>query len=591
MAFPRAWLDELLAKNEIVTLISEYVPLQQKGRKFWGLCPIHGEKTASFSVSPDKQLFYCFGCHAGGTAIQFIMDYDHCSFLEAVQFLAQRVGMTLPDYQDDENYQEIRKKRDRLFQVCSASARFYMETLLGEAGGPGRSYLQKRNISSEAIKRFGIGYARDGWSNLKDHLLKEGFSEEELLEAGLLVKSTKSGRTYDAYRNRIIFPIIGTNNKVIAFGARVINDDKPKYINTGDTPIYNKGKNLYGLNLQKTGSKSYLIMVEGYTDVISMYEAGVTNVVASLGTALTEEQAKLLKRFVPCVYIAYDGDSAGQNATLRGLDILSKEGLDIRVISFPDNLDPDEFTRKEGKEGLDRLIENAKSLHSFKLDCLKSNFDLSNLNDREKYAIEACKMIGSLDPIKKASCIKSISDQTGISQEVLENQIAGKNSFSGNISIKDPSANRKHEIAENTGNETKSAMQVAIDTILLCISREPDVSGILLSEEEVFLRFPEEYREFIRQMTDNYQSGNKVEISTLIASHDQEQMQPIIRALNENLSIKDVPRTVRDCIARIKKIQTDSKIEELSKQLSAANTTDSKEQILNQILLLKKKNN
>ncbi|MEA4938676.1 MAG: DNA primase, partial [Christensenella sp.] len=299
MAFPESWLNELLSKNDIVAVVSSYVELKPKGRRLWGLCPVHGEKTASFSVSPERQLYYCFGCHIGGSVIQFIMDVEHMTFPEAVEFLANRSGMAMPEEVNDAAMQRERAKRERLSEACKIAARFYMETLLGEQGAAGRAYLKKRGITSESVKRFGIGYAPSEWEALKSYLGEKGFSPEELVEAGLLVRNEQSGRTYDAYRGRVIFPIINASGRVVGFGARVLNnEEKPKYINTGDTLLYNKRNNLYGLNQQKSGKLADLVMVEGYTDVIGLYEAGVTNAVASLGTALTQQQARLLKRYV-----------------------------------------------------------------------------------------------------------------------------------------------------------------------------------------------------------------------------------------------------------------------------------------------------
>lgn len=420
MAFPDAWLDELIAKNDIVSVVSSYVDLKPKGRRLWGRCPLHGEKTPSFSVSPDKQMFYCFGCHAGGTVIQFVMQMEHLTFREAVQRLAERAGMEMPETANDAVMQRERAYKERLYEACKRAARFYMETLLGDKGLPGRRYLASRGLSADAVKRFGIGYAEEGWDHLRKHLLAEGFTEQELLDAGLLVKNAERGRVYDAYRGRVIFPIVGANGRVLGFGARVLNsDEKPKYINTGDTPIYNKRNNLYGLHLQKGKKLDDLVMVEGYTDVISLYEAGVTNAVASLGTALTVQQARLLKRYVPQVYIAYDGDAAGQNATIRGLDILRAEGLDVRVIVFPDDLDPDEFIRKRGKDAFDSLKDQALSLNAFKLDSMANGFDLTRENDREKYAMEACSFISGLQPVEQGRYFSRLAKKTGYPVDAL----------------------------------------------------------------------------------------------------------------------------------------------------------------------------
>ena len=245
MAFPSAWLNELFAKNEIVSVISSYVDLKPKGRKLWACCPLHGEKTPSFSVSPDKQLFYCFGCHAGGTVVQFIMDIERLTFPEAVKYLADRVGMEMPNEVNDEDLRKIRERKNRLYEANKLAARYFFDCLMDpERGKPGREYAAKRGLSSEIITRFGIGYAPEGWNNLKDYLTAKGFKLNELLDAGLLVKNETKNSIYDTYRGRIIFPILGISGQVLGFGARVLNDDKPKYINTGDTPIYNKRKNL-----------------------------------------------------------------------------------------------------------------------------------------------------------------------------------------------------------------------------------------------------------------------------------------------------------------------------------------------------------
>ncbi|MCL2695757.1 MAG: DNA primase, partial [Clostridiales bacterium] len=330
MALPAPWLDELMAKNDIVSVISSYTELKPKGRKLWGLCPLHGEKTASFSVSPDKQLFYCFGCHAGGTVVQFVMDIERLPYYEAIQHLAARVGMEMPREVNDEAIRRQRAHRERLYAATQQAARFFCEQFLGEAGKAARDYATRRGLSKEIVLRYGIGFAPDSWDALFTHLTQAGFDRKEQIDAGLLVYNAEKDRAYDAFRNRLIFPILGTNGRVLGFGGRVMGDENPKYINTGDTPIYNKRNNLYGLYLQKNAKLDDLVMVEGYMDVIGLYQAGVTNAVASLGTALTQQQARLLKRYTETVTIAYDGDAAGQNATLRGLDILAEEGLAVR---------------------------------------------------------------------------------------------------------------------------------------------------------------------------------------------------------------------------------------------------------------------
>lgn len=423
MAFPSAWLDELLHKNDIVSVVSNYVELKPKGRKLWACCPLHGEKTPSFSVSPDKQLFYCFGCHAGGTVIQFVMDMERLTFYEAVQQLAARVGMELPNEINDRDLQKQRAYRKRLTEANRDAARYFCACFTDpKIGHDAQQYAARRGLNPEIVTRFGIGYAPDSWDSLKTHLLGMGYTETELVDAGLLVKNAERGTVYDAFRGRLIFPILGVTGQVLGFGARVMGDEKPKYINTGDTPVYNKRNNLYGLNLHKNEKLDDLIMVEGYMDVIGLFKAGVKNAVASLGTALTQQQARLLKRYVEKVYIAYDGDAAGQNATVRGLDILKNEGLEVRVITFPDDLDPDEYVQVYGKEGFDRLKENALSLNAFKLEAMAKNYDLSDENAREQYAKAACAFVAGLQPIEQERYYRMIAKKTGYALEALEAQ-------------------------------------------------------------------------------------------------------------------------------------------------------------------------
>ena len=325
-AFPEEWLNELLSKTDIVRVVGDYVSLTPKGGRFWGCCPFHNEKTPSFSVTPEKQMYYCFGCHAGGGVIHFVMEAERVSYVEAVKLLAQRAGMELPDEVNDARLRAERAYKERLYNACKEAAIFYNKKLLSAEGKAAQEYLKRRGIGGKMAVRFGLGYAPEGWHNLMDYLEQKGYSRKEMVDAGLAIASKKDGGAYDAYRGRLIYPIISATGRVMAFGARTMKkDDEPKYINTGDTPIYNKRYNLYALNMQRGKRVSELIMVEGYMDVISLFAAGIENAVASLGTAMTQQQARLIKRYADKMYLCYDGDSAGQAATLRGLDILSAE--------------------------------------------------------------------------------------------------------------------------------------------------------------------------------------------------------------------------------------------------------------------------
>lgn len=565
MAYPDHWMNELLSKSDIVTVVSSYIELKPKGRRLWGLCPVHGEKTASFSVSPDKQLYYCFGCHIGGSVIQFIMDVEHMSFHEAVEHLASRAGLAMPQEVNDAAMMQERAKRERLAEACQLAARFFMETLLGEGGVAGRAYLKKRGISSDAVKRFGIGYAPSEWEALKKHLGDKGFTPEELVEAGLLVKNADTGRTYDAYRGRVIFPIIAASGRVIGFGARVLNnDEKPKYINTGDTLLYNKRNNLYGLNLQKSGKLNDLVMVEGYTDVIGLYEAGVTNAVASLGTALTQQQARLLKRYVGNVYIAYDGDAAGQNATIRGLDILTAEGLNVRVIVFPGGQDPDEFVRSSGKEGFDRLKEEALSLNAFKLVALARNYDLSKETEREQYAMEACRFIGTLTPVERERHYQQLSKQTGYSMETLRAQGASARPDERQqpVTVKERNATGRRREAE------PDSERIRAENALLFHMLQSPVAIRLAQEQGLEQQFASEgMRAFVKGLAEANARGAEANLPLLLSNMEKEDAERVSAVLKDEAACVEPEKAARDCLCRIEKCNLAEQIEEIKRQL------------------------
>ena len=418
--FPEAWISELVARNDIVSVISEYITLNAKGNKFWGLCPFHGEKTASFSVQPDKQFFYCFGCHAGGDVIRFVMDMQKISFVEAVTSLADRANMSLPEQENEAQFQKQRALRDRLYALCKEAARFFYQTLKSEQGRLGRNYLAHRGIDAQTMVRFGLGYSLPAWHGLRDHLQEQGFSQEDMMAAGVLQK--KNDRTYDAFRGRVMFPILGTYQRVIGFGARALADEQPKYLNSPETEIFNKRFNLYGLNLLKNHALQDIVVVEGYMDVIGLYQSGIVNAVASLGTALTSEQARLIKRYVKQVYMAYDGDSAGQNATLRGMEILTEEELDVKIIRIPGGEDPDEFVRANGHEAFEQLKKDAISVHQFHLETMQTRFDMNKPEGREAYARQASAYIEGLLPLERERYYKELSRKTEYPVDVLKQE-------------------------------------------------------------------------------------------------------------------------------------------------------------------------
>ena len=586
MAFTESWMNELIARSDIVSVISAYTELKPKGQRLWGLCPLHGEKTASFSVSPDKQLFYCFGCHAGGTVIQFIMSVERLTFPEAVRFLADKAGMEMPEEADDGRLRREHAYRERLQEACRLAARFYMETLLGPDGDVGREYLVHRGIGADIVKRFGLGLAPDAWDALQRHLTGQGYTEQELLDAGLLVKNPKSARVYDAYRNRVIFPILATNGRVIGFGARVLNsDDKPKYINTGDTPIYNKRNNLYGLYLLKGGTIADIVMVEGYMDVIGLYQAGVTNAVASLGTALTTQQARLLKRYTQTVFIAYDGDSAGQNAMIRGLDILSGEGLNVRVIVFPDGLDPDEFVRQRGREAFDALKEQALTLNAFKLTAMARGFDLAAENGREAYAKQACRLIATLQPIERDRYIAFVARQTGYTAEALKAQTeAGGPARAGAPHRRALPWKNNQSAAEGETERTR-----AETALLYAVSNSAEAAAAAEAGGAEALLSDEAARTLYRAVCAAYARHEAPNPASVIATMEEGEASRLRDVLREDAPPEDGARFVQDCMHRIRRYDGQARVEELTASLGDPQLTDEQRvKTLNEIQRLHK---
>ena len=423
--YPAVWLDELRSRSDIVQIVSGYVALNKKGRKYWGLCPFHGEKTASFSVDGEHQLYYCFGCKAGGNVFHFYMEIERCSFNEAVEQLAERAHMPLPEMEQDEGAERRRTQRERLLAANREAARFYHETLFSPEGAASLAYLRGRGLSDGMIRRFGLGASTENWSSLTDRLLEKGFTLDELVLAGLTVRKKSDGgkdRYFDMFRSRAMFPIIDGRGNVLAFGGRTTEKKEPKYLNTADTPVFNKRRGVFAANLlHQERNLDRVILVEGYMDVVSLTQFGVKGVCATLGTALTNEQARLLKRYAPQVYLGYDGDSAGQHAILRGLDILEQENVPARVLDFPDGLDPDEFIRRDGAEGFRNLP--ALSPAVYRLRRLKDRFDLSSRDGRLAYARGASEIAAAVDPLERDMILSQLTLETGFPKETLLEQM------------------------------------------------------------------------------------------------------------------------------------------------------------------------
>ena len=418
--YPPQWLDELRARADILKIVGSYVTLKRNGHRYVGLCPFHNEKTPSFHVDEQKQLYYCFGCKAGGSVIQFIMEIERLSFQEAVAFLAEQLRMPLPEMQNDPEWEKRRTLKERIYLANKAAAQEYHRLLwLGE-GKSILEYVQKRGLSDAVIRRFGIGAAPER-PNVGQMLMKQGFTEEELISAGLMLK--RDGRTFDMFRSRAMFPIIDAYGNVLGFGGRAMGGQMPKYLNTADTPAFNKRYHVYAANLlRKAKGLTRVILVEGYMDVVALSQFGVEGVAATLGTALTPDQARLLSRYAPEVWLAYDGDSAGQHAILRGLEILEGENVPARVLDFPGGLDPDEFIRQEGVEAFARLKPITGT--AYRLLRQKEQFDLSTEEGRTAYAKAAAETLRAVrEPVELENYLKRLSMETGFERDVLMRQV------------------------------------------------------------------------------------------------------------------------------------------------------------------------
>ncbi len=418
------FISEIKYRNDLGELAGSYMQLKRRGRNLVGLCPFHGEKTPSFNIYTENGSFYCFGCGTGGDIITFVMKIENLDYMEAVKFLAERAGMTMPEDDYDDS---MSKLRTRIYEANREAARFFYSKLVSKEGAEGLRYLRNRGLADSTIRRFGLGFAPDERFSLGNHLRSRGFTEAEMIAANLVFKSRSGNSVLDRFYNRVMFPIIDVRGNVIAFGGRIMSDQKPKYLNTSDTLVFNKSYNLFSLNNAKNSKSDSLILCEGYMDVISLNQAGFTNAVATLGTALTADQASLMKRYCKEVILCYDADEAGQKATARAINILRGVGLPVRVISIPDGKDPDEFIRRHGDKGhaaFQNVLDNSGNDMDYRLQKLKLRFDMNASQGKLDYLNEGVKLLCELDnPMERELYASKLSDETGVSRDSILEQV------------------------------------------------------------------------------------------------------------------------------------------------------------------------
>ncbi len=564
---PDGWIEDLRNRNDIVDVVASYVELKQKGRRFWGRCPFHGEKTPSFSVDSESQMFYCFGCHKGGTVINFVMEEEHMEFMEAIRFLADRAHIEVPALEDDgvKCPAENRELKDRLLEANREAARFYHRTLWTPEGATALTYLHKRGLDDSAIKRFGLGATPAAGDGLTRYLLSLGYKPEELKQVNLT--GEKDGRLYDVFRNRAQFPIINAQGNVLGFGGRVLGDGNPKYLNTSDTPVFNKRQGVYAWNmLHKERGLKRVIIVEGYMDVVSLRSHGIPGVVATLGTALTEEQARLVKRYAPEIWVCYDGDSAGQKAILRAIEIFSKIDVPIRVLDIPGDMDPDDYVKKEGAAGFEAL----KPIQPCEYRMLRAadGLDLEQPEDRTRYTMACCKILCDVkSSVELDNYLKKLSLQTGYTKEVLQRQM-------GQDSSKLLEEERKREEREMHRLQIKNreTPETPLSKAEMMIIRL--LSEGVACEESVLSCF---VTPLYREVAGRLMRGEK--LASILESLSEEERNRTAKALADDAELDDSKHgeSLADCIIRLKIGALEKQIEDEKTLLISA---DEKERIL-----------
>ncbi len=541
-------IEEIRTSNDIVDVISQYVILKRSGRNFFGLCPFHKEKSPSFSVSPDKQIFHCFGCGVGGNVIHFVSKIENLDFKDTIEMLANRANIefpTLNNFEDD----KTAKLKSRIYQINEETAKFYHENLYKPTSKQAQEYIKKRRLDNKTLKSFLIGYSGN-FDELYRMLKSKGFSNEEIL-ASSLVNRTDDGKFIDRFRKRLMIPIQDTRGRFIAFGGRVLDDSKPKYINSPENLVYSKGRQLFGLNIAKKGDTKKLIIVEGYMDAISLYQRGITNVVASLGTALTEQQGWLLRKNCEQVIIGYDADGAGQAATLRGLEILQNMGCDMRILQIYGAKDPDEFVNKYGPERFLKCVDNAISLVEFKVKILKQNLDIENTNDKIKFLNQIAKILSSVDNnIEKEIYIDKISLDYGISKEAIYAEV-NKLMYS---------KNKETKILERPINKPMAKIEEKNEKIdEATIKREKMLIYILVSyPEESFSKLKdivsnnlikvETHKHILKKLYEEYEKGN-INNDILDYFDDTEIINYLSGIMAYDFEIKDISKCIDDLIS------------------------------------------
>lgn len=546
-------IEEVRMKNDIVDVISQYVKLTRKGNSYFGLCPFHNEKTPSFSVTPSKQMYYCFGCGAGGNVFTFVMEYENFTFGEALKYLADRAGVELPKIEYSKEAKAKAEKKAQLLEINKQAAQYFYYQLRRENGRNAHKYLTGRGLSEETIRKFGLGYSDKYSDDLYKFLKSKNYSDELLRESGLFNIDERHGM-YDKFWNRVIFPIMDVNNRVIGFGGRVMGDGKPKYLNSPETKIFDKSRNLYGLNIARTTRKSYLILCEGYMDVIAMHQAGFTNAVASLGTALTSGHASLLKRYTQEVLLLYDSDEAGVKAALRGIPILREAGVNSRVVSLKPYKDPDEFIRKEGPEAFEERLNRAMDSFMFRIHTAEDEFPMSEPQGQNRFFQQCAQMLLELgDGLERNLYIEAIVKEYrryGISVDDLRKRV-------NTLAMKGTPAEKRVQPKSTAAQQPKkeSAAQKAQKLLLTWLVTYPGIFDTV----EKYIK-PEDfviplYRQVAQMLYHQHEEGDVNPAKLLNAFTDSEEQREVSSLFNATIHLEneeEQQRAFADTVLRIR---------------------------------------
>lgn len=592
--FNLKFLEELKSKNDIVEVINGYVPLTRRGNSFWGKCPFHHEKTASFCVNGTDQFYYCFGCHKSGDVISFVREMESLDFADAVKFLAERAKMPMPELDTDDTAIKAQKqKRERLYAILKDAARFYAANLRSGRCPAHEDYIARRKLSAETVNKFGIGASLD-YDGLVKHLYDKGYAYEDMFESGVVGKTERGGnvRYYDALAGRLIIPVIDGFNNVVAFCGRIIDNRKNvgKYVNTKETPVFTKGKTLFNLNnLKKYKNEhgiSEVIIVEGHMDVISLVQNGFNNVVASMGTALTKDQARIIKRFSDKVLISYDGDFAGQKAAVRGLEIFKDEGLDVKVVALPDGLDPDDVVKNYGREGYEKLLKEAMPLIDFKLDILKRTFDVKTADGKRKFVANALKVIKESDSAaEQEDLLKAVRDYSGITLEALKRDLDRTET---EITAREPQVVAD---APTTGDKTAAAARYVLYSALF---NKPYAEDENLDEIEFLLP---EHKRIAEYVSECKKDGLTVRFTDLYTVLDEDMHAELdaIAGLSSDESVKfDRETYFFDCLKTLKVYSLDKKLEILNSRFKVETDSETRRKLIeeiNRVILARKELN